>query len=143
VAVLPSGPLPPNPSELVGSPKMQQVMSELSEAFEHVIVDSPPMLVVADSLELAKHVDGVIVVIRLKQATSDDVKELRLLAGRLGIHLVGVVVTDVPVRSEHGYGSYTAAADGERVGHAAPVPLPSDRAPVPAPHPSRASAQEH
>jgi polysaccharide biosynthesis transport protein len=148
MAVLLSGPLPPNPSELVGSPKMDEVMRELSEAFEHVIVDSPPMLIVADSLELAKHVDGVIVVVRLKHATSDDASELRALAARLGIHLVGVVVTDVPQRAGYGYAAYAAEpdrdtpADPAGVSSTVPVSRARGRTREHPPRRSRARTQE-
>ena len=122
VAVVASGRLPPNPSELVGSPRMQQVIGELSGVFDQVIVDSPPMLLVADSLELAQHVDGVIVVVRLKEVTADDVKELRALADRLGITLVGAVVTDVPARSAYGYSHDSSESAGEPARASAPAP---------------------
>jgi tyrosine-protein kinase len=108
VAFLPSGPLPPNPSELVGSRQMQQTVDELAEAHDSVIVDSPPMLLVADALELAKLVDGVIIVVRLTHATRDDARELRSLAARLGIQIIGVVVTDGPARLSSHYRSYRA-----------------------------------
>jgi Mrp family chromosome partitioning ATPase len=95
--------------------------------YENVIVDSPPMLVVADSLELAKSVDGVIVVVRSRRVTSDSAKELRALAGRLGIHIVGVVVTDVPMRPGYGSSSYSTYVTLPRTSGvdspAAPVPI--------------------
>jgi len=141
VAVLPSGPLPPNPSELVGSPQMQAVLGELSAKYEHVIVDSPPMLVVADSLELAKNVDGVIVVVRAKRVTSDAAKELRALASRLGIHLVGVVVTDVPMRPGYGYSAYMTRPQSGGV-DTAPVSLSNRQVRAPSQRPSRARARK-
>jgi capsular exopolysaccharide synthesis family protein len=111
VTVLPSGPLPPNPSELVASPRMRRLVEGLGELFDTVIVDSPPILPVADTLGLAKLVDGVIVVVRAKSATSDEAHELRAMVERLDIPLVGVVVSDVAVRGGYGtYGSYTSVA---------------------------------
>ncbi len=111
VTVLPSGPLPPNPSELVASPRMRRLVEGLGELFDTVVIDSPPMLPVADTLGLAKLVDGVIVVVRAKGATSDEAHELHALVDRLDIPLVGIVVSDVAVRSGYGtYGSYTSAA---------------------------------
>jgi capsular exopolysaccharide synthesis family protein len=107
ITVLPSGPLPPNPSELVGSPRMRRLVDGLADLYDTVILDSPPLLPVADSLALAKLVDGVIVVVRAKSATRDDAQAVRALADRLGIHLVGVVVTDVP-RRDHYYAEYTS-----------------------------------
>jgi succinoglycan biosynthesis transport protein ExoP len=116
VAFLPSGPLPPNPSELVGSRRMQQTVEELAQGYDSVIVDSPPMLLVADALELAKLADGVIIVVRLQHATRDDARELRSLAARLGIQLVGVVVTDGPGRLSHRYRRYRAHGEVHEVG---------------------------
>jgi tyrosine-protein kinase len=107
ITVLPSGPLPPNPSELVGSPRMRKLVDGLADLYDTVILDSPPLLPVADSLALAKLVDGVIVVVRAKHATRDDARAVRSLADRLGIHLVGVVMTDVP-RRDHYYAEYTS-----------------------------------
>jgi capsular exopolysaccharide synthesis family protein len=109
VTVLPSGPLPPNPSELVASPRMRRLVDGLADLFDTVVLDSPPLLPVADSLGLAKLVDGVIVVVRAKSATRDDARAVRLLVERLDIPLVGIVVSDVTVRGGYGtYGSYTS-----------------------------------
>jgi capsular exopolysaccharide synthesis family protein len=107
ITVLPSGPLPPNPSELVGSPRMRRLVDGLADLYDTVILDSPPLLPVADSLALAKLVDGVIIVVRAKNATRDDARSVRSMADRLGIHIVGVVVTDVP-RRDHYYAEYTS-----------------------------------
>ena len=107
ITVLPSGPLPPNPSELVGSPRMRRLVDGLADLYDTVILDSPPILPVADSLALAKLVDGVIIVVRAKSATRDDAHAVRSLADRLGIHLVGVVMTDVP-RRDHYYAEYSS-----------------------------------
>ena len=106
VAFLPSGPLPPNPSELMASDHMGEVVESLSTEYETIILDSPPILLVADSVELAKLADGVIVVARSKKATRDEARDLRALADRLGIHVVGLVVTDAAVRSGYGYDAY-------------------------------------
>lgn len=113
ISVLPSGPLPPNPSELVGSEQMQRVIADLAEDFDAVIVDSPPMLLVADSIELAKHVDGVIVVVRLQNATRDEARELRSIAARLDIPIVGVVVIGVRGRRDYGYLPYSSEPAAE------------------------------
>ncbi len=109
VTVLPSGPLPPNPSELVASPRMRRLVEGLGDLFDTVVIDSPPILPVADTLGLAKLVDGVIVVVRAKSATSDEAHDVHALVDRLDIPLVGIVVSDVTVRGGYGtYGSYTS-----------------------------------
>ena len=109
MTILPSGPLPPNPSELVASPRMQRLVEGLSDLFDTVVIDSPPLLPVTDALALAKLVDGVILVVRAKTATSGDAQEVRTLVERLEIPLVGIVVSDVTIRGGHGaYGPYAA-----------------------------------
>jgi succinoglycan biosynthesis transport protein ExoP len=64
VVVLPSGPLPPNPSELLASPMAGRLVKGLAGRFEIVVFDSPPVLLVSDAVELAQIVDGVIIVVR-------------------------------------------------------------------------------
>jgi receptor protein-tyrosine kinase/non-specific protein-tyrosine kinase len=120
VTVLPSGPLPPNPSELVASPRMRRLVEGLGDLFDTVVIDSPPILPVADTLGLAKLVDGVIVVVRAKSATRDEALEVRAMVDRLDIPLVGIVVSDVAVRGGYGtYGSYTSVV------HDNPTPDPA------------------
>jgi capsular exopolysaccharide synthesis family protein len=111
VTVLPSGPLPPNPSELVASPRMRRLVDGLAELFDTVVLDSPPLLPVADSLGLAKLVDGVIVVVRAKSVTRDEARDVKALVERLDMPLVGVVVSDVATRGGYStYGSYASHA---------------------------------
>jgi hypothetical protein len=62
--VLPVGPLPPNPAELLGSVRMKQVVETLAANFDHIIIDSPPVASFADSLILSSLVEGVIIVVK-------------------------------------------------------------------------------
>ena len=111
-SLLPSGPLPPNPSELLVNPKMKQVLDDLTGLYDYVLVDSPPLLPVADALELARMVDGVIVVARRNRVTSDEARRVRMLVERLDINLLGVVFTDVEPVAAY-YGSYEADQPSE------------------------------
>ena len=95
IALVPSGPLPPNPSELLSSLQMRELLDELPHQFDYVLVDSPPLLPVADALEVARMVDGVVLVVRRDHSSTDEAREVRSLVQRLDIHLVGVVFTDV------------------------------------------------
>ena len=63
IHVIPSGPTPPNPAELLGSPRMVTLLNQLRERYDIVLVDSPPLLPVADGTILASQVDGAIVVV--------------------------------------------------------------------------------
>jgi capsular exopolysaccharide synthesis family protein len=101
LAFLPSGYLPPNPSELLSSTAMESVLNDLRVLYDYVLIDSPPLLLVADALELARTVDGTILVARRNYATRDDAAELRAIIERLDIHLVGTVFTGVAARSAY------------------------------------------
>jgi capsular exopolysaccharide synthesis family protein len=109
VAFVSSGPLPPNPSELLSSLQMTELLERLVSTFDHVLIDSPPLLLVADALELARMVDGVVLAVRANSASADEAREVRALVERLGIHLVGVVLTDVErPATYYGYGDAPA-----------------------------------
>ena len=104
---LTSGVIPPNPSELLGSERMQQLLQEAKEQYDYVLVDVPPVLPVTDALLVSRIVDGVIIVIdsgNVKVEAARDVKQSLLGAGA---NILGVVLNKV--RSEHhgyGYGYY-------------------------------------
>lgn len=118
LSFVPSGPLPPNPSELLASTAMTALLDRLAAEFEYVVVDSPPVLVVADALELARNVDGVALVVRRGQSSTDEARELRAVVDRLGINLVGVIMSDAePVRP---YGTYGDHDRRRRRGRALP-----------------------
>jgi capsular exopolysaccharide synthesis family protein len=114
LSFLPSGPLPPNPSELLSSPQMTSLLDRIAVVYDHVLIDSPPLLAVADGLELARMVDGIILVVRRNRATIEDAREVRSTIGRLGLHLVGTVFTDVEPMAGYGYGAYGSDTPAER-----------------------------
>ncbi len=86
-----SGPLPPNPAELMGSAKMQQLLRTAAEAADYVIIDAPPLLVAADPVSLAPLVDGVLLTARLYVTTRDEARAARELLHRVGAHVIGAV----------------------------------------------------
>jgi len=95
--VMSSGPLPPNPAELLGSDQMRQLISELVGRYDQVIFDGAPCLVVTDPVILSTVVDGVIVVIRAGVITYGIVQRTRDMLTRVGAHLLGVVLNGVRV----------------------------------------------
>ena len=103
--VITSGKLPPNPVEVVGSARMRKFLEELEEKTDLVLVDSPPVLPVADAAILTSLVDGVILVLRAGQtrhrAAQQAVKSLR----QAGAQLIGIVLNAVPHNTD-GYNSY-------------------------------------
>lgn len=105
--VLPAGTVPPNPTQMLGSNRLQTVLTHLAGEFDLVILDSPPVLAVADSLELAARADQVIVVTRAKvsrrRMLSQTVETLR----QVGVTSMGGVINGVPAGdvsvSRYGY----------------------------------------
>jgi capsular exopolysaccharide synthesis family protein len=118
--VIPSGDIPPNPSELLGSERMGAVLDELAEKYDYVFLDFPPVLLVSDVLVLSKRLTGVAMVVRAGQTKKDDV---RVSLERLKLaqaHVLGFVLNRVQrpggrsyaPRYEYGYGRQAAARDG-------------------------------
>lgn len=109
--VLPSGPVPPNPSELLESERMRTLLADLQDRFETVVVDSPALGVVSDALALVPEVSGVIVVSGLGQVTRDAVRDFNKQLSLLGTRPIGVVANFTePDRGGHSYYYNTTAA---------------------------------
>ena len=93
--LLPSGPFPPNPSELLNSKTMQRLLEEFEGKYSHVILDTPPILAVTDSAVLGVHTDGVVLVLRSgeteQRAAERAVDQLR----RVGVRVFGAVLNEV------------------------------------------------
>jgi polysaccharide biosynthesis transport protein len=106
--VLPSGALPHNPSELLGSQRVTEMLMELAVEDSMVIIDSPPLNPVADAQVLLDNpaIDGAVVVARLDRTTRDDVRHARSLLDRHRVQPVGLVVTGVREASRYGYSSF-------------------------------------
>lgn len=100
--VLTSGVLPPNPSELLGSQRMQQVMAELSELADMVIYDSPPVVIVADAAILAKQVAGVVMVVEVDRTRRDVVNQAIFNLRQAEANVYGVVLNQVS-KKRHSY----------------------------------------
>ncbi len=105
LSVVTAGVLPPHPTELIGSKQMDTFLGEVGERFDHVIIEAPPILGLADSLVLSSHVDGVMLIVASgltnKDAVRDAVKRLRMIHAPL----LGTVLNMVDTRS-HEYGYY-------------------------------------
>lgn len=92
LAVLGTGPLPPNPSELLGSEAMAQILEELRSIADVIILDGPPVLAVSDAVALATQVDGVVVVARAGRTERQDAAEAAQRLERVGAQIVGCVL---------------------------------------------------
>jgi succinoglycan biosynthesis transport protein ExoP len=104
--VLPSGPSPPNPSELLESRRMRELMRELTERYDIVVYDTPAMVAVSDALPLLPDSAGVIVVSRLRHTSRDRAQDLVKQLSLLRAHVLGVVANYAPLPKQRGYGYY-------------------------------------
>lgn len=95
--VMSSGPIPPNPGELLGSDSMRQLIAEFSEEFDQIIFDSAPCLVVSDACVLSTACSATVLVVRAGVNTYGIVQRTRDMLNRLGAHIVGVVLNGVRV----------------------------------------------
>ncbi|WP_048727070.1 CpsD/CapB family tyrosine-protein kinase [Carnobacterium sp. 1290_CSPC] len=103
---LPSGPMPPNPTELIGSTQMASLMQELSNNFDMVIYDTPPVNSVTDAQIIASRVDGVILVARQNFARKELVREAKQTLENVKANILGFVINNVPFEEGKGYGYY-------------------------------------
>lgn len=106
--ILTSGPVPPNPAELLSSKSMEQFIEEAKEQFDYVLFDTPPLLAVADPQILANKVDGSIFVVFSGRTEIDQAKKAKELLQNAQSKLVGVVLNHKEVKSTDYYYYYGA-----------------------------------
>lgn len=104
--LLPSGPIPPNPSELIGSEQMATLMELLQTKFTHVVVDSPPIASFTDGVLIASMVDGVILVVHAGKSSRQVVRRSRQLLTEIGAKVFGVVLNNVNLNTKDNYYYY-------------------------------------
>lgn len=93
--LLTSGPLPPNPGELVTSQQLADIIDGLKQTNDYVLVDAPPLFAVGDAAALAGRVDGVLVIINLESTTRDMIRQVEEFYARIPARKMGLVVTGV------------------------------------------------
>jgi capsular exopolysaccharide synthesis family protein len=104
---IPSGPIPPNPSELLGSNLFKNMMESLEAQFDHIILDSPPVLGFADSIILSASVNGVIITVLGGKTPRETLQRAKEVLQQVNTKILGVVINRVDVRrSDYGYYYY-------------------------------------
>ena len=103
--LLPSGSLPPNPSELLGSEKMDQLLEEVSAQYDYVFIDTPPLCVVSDSLVLSEKAAGIVLITRQGQTTYEELRRAIDNINDVQGNLLGVVISDMK-DAHRPYGRY-------------------------------------
>lgn len=101
--VLASGQIPPNPSELLGSHSMKQLIERLEQTFDTVVIDAPPLLPVTDAAVLSQHVGGVVVVVGVQKLRTHDLGKSLGALEMVGSNLLGVVLNRLPIKGPDAY----------------------------------------
>ena len=101
--LLPSGPVPPNPAELIGSEQMAKLLKVLQSNYTHVVIDSPPIASFTDGVLIASLVDGVILVVHSGKSSRQVVRRSRQLLIDIGAKVFGVVLNNVNLRAQDNY----------------------------------------
>ena len=100
--ILPAGDIPPNPSELLGSRRMETVLTELKDAFDYIIIDLPPVNIVSDALSIASLITGMIVVIREDYTEKKELERCIRQLNLSNVNVLGCVMNE----AKAGGGSY-------------------------------------
>jgi non-specific protein-tyrosine kinase len=153
--VLTSGPIPPNPSELLGSQRMKRLIERLQAEADVVVFDSPPVLVVTDAAVLASEVDGVLLVVDAGNTRRDTATRARDTLAQVGANVLGATLNKLAGRGRDGYYYYDYgyyyydSGTGERSRHrrrtwwqrllGRPVPTPPMGEGLPTEPPARGS----
>ena len=104
--VLPSGPIPPNPSELLGSKGMQTLLEQAKDEYDVIILDTPPVLAVTDAQVLANLADGVVLVVSSGKTETDAAKKAKELLESAKAKILGVVLNNKKVEDSQYYYYY-------------------------------------
>jgi capsular exopolysaccharide synthesis family protein len=111
LSVLTAGRIPPNPAEMISSPRMKEMLQTLSERYDHIVIDSPPLLKVTDPVILSTLVDGVILVVHGGKSTREVIRRTRHELSIVGARIFGVVLNNV--NPGDGYDSYSYETYGD------------------------------
>ena len=111
VKVLPAGPIPPNPAELVGSKRMKHFISEVGERFDLVLIDTPPVIAVTDAAILAQEVDGAILVLAAGEVNRTYAQKAKETLAKLNVKILGAVLNKVDLNANEYYYYYYNESD--------------------------------
>src|SRR5215210_1290189 len=102
--LLPSGPLPPRPADILGSRRMEAVIARLRAEADIVLFDTPPVVAVTDAAVLATKVDGVLLIFQAGKTSRDRARQARQILEKVKANIIGVVLNNAQI--EEGYGYY-------------------------------------
>lgn len=104
--VLPCGPTPPNPAELLQTEKFSVLVQSLLDRYDRVIFDSPPLLAVTDAAVLSRVADGIVLIVRAGRTTRDALYRAKRQIENVNAHIAGVIINDVNLKNSQYAGYY-------------------------------------
>ena len=104
--ILPSGPIPPNPSELLASEQMRKILERLASEYAVIVIDTPPINVVTDAMELSDSIAGIVMVLRYGMTSFDDAEASMKRIELANMNMLGFILNDVKRRSGAYYSKY-------------------------------------
>lgn len=104
--VIPSGPVPPNPAELLDSSKMKVLVHKMKEFFDFVFIDSPPLIGIVDPVIISRHSEGTLLVIWGGKTSKKVVEKAKAELEKYNIKILGVVLNNLNLKKTGGYGYY-------------------------------------
>jgi capsular exopolysaccharide synthesis family protein len=116
--VIPCGPIPPNPSEMLGSNRMADLLNGLRKEYAHILIDSPPSTAVTDPAVLSKSVDGVVLVIRAGETAREIARNGVTQFQAVGANILGAILNGVDIGRDkyyyYQYYHYYYGEDGDK-----------------------------
>lgn len=106
LTVITSGPIPPNPSELLGSNAMKQLLDTVTGYFDVVLLDTPPLSAVTDAQILSSYVEGVVIVVHANQTRKDGLLKAKKLLDQVNANILGVVLHGTEPKDSTSYYYY-------------------------------------
>ena len=101
--LLTAGPKPPNPSELLASEQAEKVLNELSEKYDYVVVDTPPVNVVSDAMGISKSLAGILLVLKYGETTFDTTEKAMKKIQLADMNMLGFIINDISGKHHSGY----------------------------------------
>ncbi|GIO12247.1 tyrosine protein kinase [Cohnella xylanilytica] len=114
LTVITSGPIPPNPAEMMASKRMESLLEELRNRFDIILIDSPPLLAVTDAQVVSTKCDGVILVMDQGKVKREIAQKAKSGLDKVGAKMLGVVLNNVKHKKNQGYYYYYGTDDTKK-----------------------------
>ena len=115
--LLPSGPVPPNPAELLETKEMQQLFVKLKKTYDYIILDTPPVALVSDSLSLAQFADMTLYVVRQNYSQKDVINIVKQMSAEERLPNIGLLINDIKPSRSMGYNYHYGYNQGYNYGY--------------------------